>query len=243
MMNRFYALLLLAFMSCSVFAQPEIKFDKEKHDFGKVNEADGEARTVFTYTNTGTAPLIIQDVQASCDCTSPAWTQEPVLPGKTGSVTVVYDTKGRPGVFDKTINVYHNAGKAPLTTLQINGEVVGGLVQLPIDAYTYEVPNSTLRFDTKHISLGQLQKDQTVSARVNVLNTGEKEVKIVIEKTAPHLEVICTPMTVRPGKVARINIVYDASKKQGTGFLVDSIKYTLNGEQNAAYSIAVTAEL
>lgn len=220
----------------------DIKFTKEKHDFGKVNEADGEARTVFEFTNVGDLPLIIQDVQASCDCTSPDWTMQPVMPGKQGSVTVVYDTKGRPGVFEKTINVYNN-GKTPLVTLRISGEVVGGLVELPPDAYKYEVPGTTLRFDTKHISLGNLQANQTVSARVNVINTGQKEVKLAVERTPAHLEVMATPTTLKPGKVGRINIVYDASRNQGKGFLVDQISYTVDGVKSDEFKIAVTSEL
>ena len=222
--------------------QAEMTFAKDRHDFGKVNETDGEAKTVFTFTNTGNVPLIIQDVQASCDCTTPDWTQEPVMPGKQGTVTVVYDTKGRPGVFDKSINVYNN-GKTPFVTLRITGEVVGGLIQLPLEAYAYQVPNSTLRFDTRHISLGEIRKDQTVSARINVLNTGDKEVKITLGKMPAHLEMIATPSTIKAGKIGRINIVYDASKNPGQGFLVDQIPYVLNGVGNDGYLIAVTAEL
>ncbi|MBQ5996613.1 MAG: DUF1573 domain-containing protein [Bacteroidales bacterium] len=242
-MKKLLMFAMLALCGAAAYAQSaDMKFETEKHDFGKINETDGEARVVFKFTNQGDVPLIIQDVQASCDCTSPDWTQEPVMPGKQGSVTVVYDTKGRPGVFDKTINVYNN-GKTPFVTLRITGEVIGGLVQLPDNAYVYEIPGTTLRMDTKHISLGQLSAGQTASARVNLINTGQKDVRIAVDRTPKHLEVMATPTTIKPGKVGRINIVYDASKKEGKGFQADQITYTVDSVRNDAFKIAVTAEL
>ena len=59
-----------------------ISFDIEIHDFGKIQEADGMASVNFGFTNTGSVPLMINQVHASCGCTSPNWSIEPVLPGK-----------------------------------------------------------------------------------------------------------------------------------------------------------------
>lgn len=78
------------------------------HDFGTVVE-DGKIETVFEFRNVGKTPLIIQDVSASCGCTTPSWSKEPVLPGKTGKITVGYDTKGRPYPFQKEIFIRSNA--------------------------------------------------------------------------------------------------------------------------------------
>ncbi len=75
---------------------------------------------IFSFTNTGKVPLILNDVKASCGCTTPEWTKEPVLPGKNGTIRVTFNPKNRPGSFSKTIQVNSNAD-LPVVTLAIRG--------------------------------------------------------------------------------------------------------------------------
>jgi len=92
------------------------------YDFGDIKEADGSASHIFTVLNNGELPLVISRVIASCGCTTPEWTKEPIAPGKTGEIKVTYDATGRPGAFAKTISVYSN-GKTGNYVLTIKGEV------------------------------------------------------------------------------------------------------------------------
>lgn len=87
--------------------QSNIKFNETSHDFGKIKEGT-KATYEFVYTNTGNAPLIITDVITPCSCTSPDWSKEPLLPGKSSRIIVVFDSKNKPGTFNKTITVKHN---------------------------------------------------------------------------------------------------------------------------------------
>jgi hypothetical protein len=80
----------------------------ETHDFGTLPEGPA-AIYEFQFKNTGKEPLIIQNASASCGCTTPTWSKDPVLPGKTGKITVQYNTQGRPGPFTKTIFIQSNA--------------------------------------------------------------------------------------------------------------------------------------
>ena len=102
---------------------PKAEFVKETHDFGKVEESAGTVTTEFKFKNTGKAPLIIQRVQASCGCTTPEYTNEPILPGKTGTIKVTYSTVGRPGVFNKDVTIFTNVPDA-IYKVHIKGEVV-----------------------------------------------------------------------------------------------------------------------
>lgn len=104
---------------------PNAQFDKNVHDFGKINESQKTATTTFKFKNTGDAPLIIQRAHASCGCTTPDYTKEPVLPGKEGTVTVTYSTVGRPGIFDKSITIFSNVPDS-VYILKIKGEVLRG---------------------------------------------------------------------------------------------------------------------
>lgn len=99
----------------------DFKFEKEVHDFGNIKEGT-QAEYVFKFTNTGKEPLVITNVQASCGCTTPKWTKEPVKPGESGSVTAIYNSKGRPGNFNKAVTITSNA-KTAQKVLFIKGNV------------------------------------------------------------------------------------------------------------------------
>lgn len=106
--------LLLSFfmlMMGSLMAQQKtavIQFDQVSHDFGKFSEDKKNVTYEFKFKNTGNAPLVISRVTASCGCTTPEWTKEPVAPGKTGYVKATYNPIGRPGAFNKSITVFTN---------------------------------------------------------------------------------------------------------------------------------------
>ncbi|HEY9560976.1 MAG TPA: DUF1573 domain-containing protein [Anseongella sp.] len=101
--------------------KPEFKFEKEVYDFGSLTE--GEVAThEFKFKNVGKEPLVITNVIPSCGCTTPKWSKEPIAPGKSGVITVSYDTKGRPTPFSKNVTIHSNA-KTPTKVLYIKGEV------------------------------------------------------------------------------------------------------------------------
>ena len=101
--------------------QAQIKFQKTLHDFGTFSENNPVQECTFTFTNVGTAPLIINQAVASCGCTVPAYTKEPIAPGKTGEIKVTYNGKGKfPGHFKKSITVRNN-GKPEMTRIYIEG--------------------------------------------------------------------------------------------------------------------------
>ncbi|MEY4274872.1 MAG: hypothetical protein RL638_1820, partial [Bacteroidota bacterium] len=81
-----------------------------------------QATYSFEFTNTGKAPVVISNVQPSCGCTTPEWTREPIMPGKTGKVTASYNSTGRPGNFNKSITVVNN-GEVQQIQLFISGTV------------------------------------------------------------------------------------------------------------------------
>ena len=88
----------------------EITFDTLRHDFGKFSKSEPLVRCSFPFTNTGTAPLIIHQACASCGCTIPTYTKEPIKPGEKGIIDVTYDgTDKFPGHFQKTITIRSNA--------------------------------------------------------------------------------------------------------------------------------------
>ena len=86
---------------------PAFSFPKLEHDFGTINEGEVVEHT-FSFTNTGNAPLIIQDVQASCGCTAPDWSKNPIPVGGTGFVKAKFDSQGKPNINNRTVTVTAN---------------------------------------------------------------------------------------------------------------------------------------
>lgn len=102
-------------------AMAEITFDTVRIDLGTFPESEPERKCTFTFTNTGTAPLIINQAFASCGCTVPTYTKDPVKPGEKGKIDVTYNGKGKfPGHFTKTITIRSNA-KTEVVRLTIEG--------------------------------------------------------------------------------------------------------------------------
>ena len=120
-MKKLFFVFAFLFVATFANAQGVIKFKSESHDFGKIEEGV-QATHTFEFTNTGTAPVVISNAQASCGCTTPDWSKEPIMPGKTGKVTASFNSQGRPGNFSKTVTVISNS-ETPQIVLSIKGEV------------------------------------------------------------------------------------------------------------------------
>ena len=99
----------------------KLAFKSEIHDFGNLTEGP-DADVDFVFTNTGKSPVVITNATAGCGCTSPEWSKEPIMPGKSSKIHVAYHTKGRPGPFTKSVTVTSNA-EQPSMVLTIKGTV------------------------------------------------------------------------------------------------------------------------
>jgi hypothetical protein len=92
------------------------------YNFGKVTDGE-KVEYSYRFKNTGTKPLIVVNATASCGCTVPQKPEKPILPGETGFIKIVFDSKGRVGEAHKTITVTSNANPE-FTPLVLTGEVV-----------------------------------------------------------------------------------------------------------------------
>lgn len=124
--------LMLLAIPLTVFSQEEVKpkdkgemkFETTRHNFGVFAQDTAIVTYDFVFTNVGKAPLIIHQANASCGCTVPEYTLEPIMPGCKGKISVTYNGKGRrPGVFRKSITVHNNGKQSPMR-LYIEGEMI-----------------------------------------------------------------------------------------------------------------------
>jgi hypothetical protein len=117
-MNKIsFSVLLISLLSFCAFAQsneakvsgPQITWEKSTYDFGDISQGD-KVEQLFTFTNTGSEPLIITNVEVTCGCTTPkGWPRDPVAPGAKGEITVSFNSAGKFGRQNKVVTVISNA--------------------------------------------------------------------------------------------------------------------------------------
>lgn len=128
-MKKFCLIFLLVCVSGIIYAQTDNKavapatevltLNAEHHDFGKI--VQGKPVTYdFILTNVSKEPLKLNDVHASCGCTTPLWSKEQVAPGATTKINVGFNAMAN-GPFEKSITITYNDGQTKVVT--IKGEV------------------------------------------------------------------------------------------------------------------------
>jgi hypothetical protein len=231
-MKKYYLLLSILCFSFIGFSQNAvIVFEKSTHDFGTIKEEDGKVTCVFNFTNKGTSPLVIRRVQASCGCTTPDWTKEPIEPGKKGSISVVYTTAGRPGPFTKTITVNSNATEAQ-QTLSIKGNVIGKMVNASAD-YPINM-GGVLGLKSRVIHFEQIYKGHTASKSLKIQNTGNRDLKINIEGLPAYITATVNPSVLKPKEEGTITVNYNTNKTSQWGLNNEAVFVGLNGDKKAA---------
>jgi hypothetical protein len=96
-----------------------LKFNQTEYNFGKIPQGK-PVFTFFEVTNTGTTPLKLDNVQASCGCTTPEWSPEPIAPGASAKIKVGYNAAAE-GHFEKFITVTYNTNQTK--QIKITGDV------------------------------------------------------------------------------------------------------------------------
>ena len=86
-----------------------LQLKETQYDFGKIPQGKPVTH-VFEIENTGKDSLKIENIQASCGCTTPEWSHEPIATGSSKKVTVGYNAMAD-GVFEKYITIVYNQGK------------------------------------------------------------------------------------------------------------------------------------
>lgn len=239
----FFILACILFSNNNMQAQNEAQISSDEliYNFGNIEEADGLASHTFAIKNTGNGPLVITRITASCGCTQPEWTKEPIAPGKTGEVKVTYNPKGRPGPFYKTISIYSN-GKKGSFSVGIKGNVIPKPLQLII-VYPYSIGN--LKLDKKSILFNSIRPDETLGEKISILNEGQEPLTLHIGKTPHYLTVNAPKSRLAPGETAEITLLMDAKEAKHKGRVVYDIPVTINstGEKEKTDQIHLAANI
>jgi len=239
-MKRFYLLLTgLIFFSGWAGAQNEkISFNKTEHDFGVIGEQDGNASIDFVLTNRSKEPIVISKVTASCGCTTPIWTREPIEQGKTGTISVSYNPLRRIGSFTKTITVFVANQPSPFY-LRISGEVVEGKMKgVPGETYPESIGN--YRFKSTDLDFGQVGWKQTKTIRWEVFNDSDSPITQKTLKLPKYITIVFNPQVIPAKTAATVDVNLNAQDEDTYGYFSGDITLSINdAPQNFHYSVTV----
>lgn len=223
----------------TAYAQPfaEIQFEKLDHSFGKIKEEAGPANYNFNFVNTGKVPMVIQGVEASCGCTTPEWSREPILPGKKGFIKVSYNPDQRPGVFTKSITVNANVPKN-FRVLTISGDVIPKALSLE-DIYPVDFGN--LRLKSGEFSFAKIKETEAKTDTLHFYNPGTSPVSVKFKIIPPYISIKTFPSVVPPKSKGFFLITFDATKKPAFGFVTNRIYVSFNAQEKFDNAISVSA--
>jgi len=109
---------------------PVMTFAQTEHDFGDIKPG-AVVKHTFEFTNTGKSPLLIENATASCGCTTPNWTKEPIAPGAKGTIDVQFDSHGKSGIQNKEVAVRGNTSPS-ITKISIKANILPDGSQGPL---------------------------------------------------------------------------------------------------------------
>ena len=233
------ALICLPIVNFAQQAMPRITFEKTQHNFGTFQEELGVQSVSFNFKNEGKAPLILNNVQASCGCTTPEWTREPIAPGAKGIIKVSYNPQNRPGVFNKTIRVSSNAENSDVV-LTISGEVAPHARSIEED-YPNEI--GPLRAKARQIGFPAIKEHQIKKDSIEIINNSTQPLQLSFKTPPSHLTATIKPAKLAPKQKGYIVVTFDANKIQAYGFVMHSIYLNIDGQDDYKNSISVSTTL
>jgi len=218
---------------------PKIKFESLKHHFGQIKEESSPVRYDFKFKNTGSAPLKISEVSATCGSTTPTWSKAAINPGDSGLVTVEFNPYNRPGYFSKTITVSTNA-EPKMVVLTIEGNVKPK-AKSPEAEYPYEM--GKLRAANKVLNFGKVLTTTEPTERAFEVYNNSKDTLKFTTFEVPSFIKVSIPTKIAPHKVEKIIIKFDAKAYADLGYTYDKLILLTNETTKAQKEFFISANV
>ncbi|KAF0153506.1 MAG: hypothetical protein FD143_38 [Ignavibacteria bacterium] len=192
------------------FNEPRISAKKTLHDFGTVVEGQ-VVSTSFEITNTGSADLMINNVQASCGCTAAQPDKRTLKPGEKTSIKVEFDSANRLGPQDKSVYVMTNDPKKPNLLLRFTCVIVQKTESKPVEV---KVPK--LKLSKYQHNFGNVEEGKLVDVKIAMQNIGNAVLEIQdVKTTCGCTAALVSSKKLKPGEKGNIRIELDSSNRDG----------------------------
>jgi len=218
----------------------DLAFAETTFDFGSIKELDGPVEHEFVFTNTGTGAIFIENVKASCGCTTPGWTKEEIAPGDKGFVKARYDPQNRPGPFKKSLTVATSGNKKNYV-LYIEGQVEPKPRTIEDD---FPQVMGGLRVKYRAFNMGKIYNNISISREFEVYNQSDETINFSMEIGKPaYITVEVDPPALASLQKGVIKVTYDAKAKNDLGFMSDNVTLTTDEAEEYMKSFAVYANI
>lgn len=186
-----------------------LEVDKMVHNFGDIKLGSGPVSCTFTITNRSDKPAVIYNVVSSCGCTDVNWTKEPIMPGKTGKISVTYTNDEGAYPFDKTLTVYLSDVKKPVL-LKIRGVSVAKAVPLE---ESYPITFGAFALKDTEFKCGNIEQGGHRREAVMVANLSDKPLEVTFEDISEHLDISVSPNPIPARGTAEMSFSVSACRR------------------------------
>lgn len=218
-------LILSAYLAFTLIEKPEIKsavvdskvetnaatgtldFLEPLHDFGEFNEGE-TVKHRFEFMNIGTQTVNITGVRASCGCTTPQYSKDPIPANGSGFIDVEYNSVGRPGAFDKKIFVENN-GSPSMIVLTVKGSARPA----PLTGKDLSTQGGLL-FSEGVVDIGNWKKDDVFRHVVKVQNLSDAPIKITSHVADGDVKVSYPPYSIMSGEKVSVAVLFSPSARK-----------------------------
>jgi len=186
-------------------ALPRISIEKTSHNFGQIFSGE-KASHVFSFSNSGGAPLVIEKVRHSCGCTATVLSSTTLAPGATGQLQSTFSSTGFFGEVVKTIYLYSNDPDHPVVQLHLRGVVQQEIVTRP-----------------NRVSLDKMIPEKTVTSQIKLVHNGKNNISFgPVQTTTAELKAELSSTGLSPGGSATVTLAVtpQPGKRRFGGFVI-----------------------
>lgn len=205
-MKKIISILILLFAAVLLLSQPIIEFETLVYDYDRIKEEAGPHKVDFKFFNTGDEPFQILKVDAGWGCTAPSWSTDEIEPGKTGVISVQFDSNNRPGGFSKSIKVFTTIDDK-IVKLITKGFVIGTRGKLRKKIGPLDVDKNSVNFGDVIIGFAQIRK-------IKIHNTKEDTMYISHASELDNIIIEFRPEILNPSDYGEITFKFDSEGLQ-----------------------------
>ncbi len=232
-------LTIFSLLAIKILAQGRLELETPRIILDRLMVDDQPQHATFTIKNSGDQPIIITRVTPMSSQIKADWTNEPLAPGKKGTITLTFTPSRFPENFNYKILIYSNAQNN-----REEAELAGTLVENPDKlklSYKYDL--NGLAFKTTNVNLGKVFTWQKISDTITFINTRKETVKLSVQYQPAHLQTRFIPEEVAPDQKGCAVITYDAPKKNDYGYNYESIILSINNSRDYKTRLSVSINL
>jgi hypothetical protein len=223
MIRKLLPLLLLPILFNSiVWTQPKLWVEFPNIDIGTIYQGEIK-KTPIKIKNTGNAPLQITNIQTSCGCTTVKETKKRLDPGESDSFITEFNSAGFRGKIMKTISISSNDPAAPVTNIELHGEIITELE--PVDGLF-------------NVWLGSITVGSTSKRVLQFRNTSNHPIAVKkLESASSDVAITLPKKPIQPNEIVDIEVVITGARE---GYVQSEFRLELDSKNQKSLVVKLT---